>query len=174
MICADHILQKLRTVANVMGHMQYVLPAGPTPMLKFRNKNVALCTNVKLTSAGCRKGLRGSSINRTELIYEKTQRYVFNTFQLIKFSSEVQVFSWPQALILMICYFSYHLCLDGILLGDNVLQCNEVVRGRQTGAYGCKTPQPCQFFRFNGSIYSSLSVSFFSSVILEMRLKELN
>ena len=95
------------------------------------------------------------------------------TFQLIKFSSEVQGFSWSQALILMICYYSYHLCLDGILLGDNVLQCNEVVRGRQTGAYGCKTPQPCQFFRFNGSIYSSLSV-FFSSTIFEMRLKELN
>ena len=31
----------------------------------------------------------------------------------------------------MICYYSYHLCLDGILLGDNVLQCNEIVRGRQ-------------------------------------------
>ena len=85
----------------------------------------------------------------------------------------MQGFSFSQALILMICYFSYNLCLDGILLGDNVLQCNEVVRGRQTGAYGCKTLQPCQFFRFNGSIYSSLSV-FFSSTILEMRLKELN
>ena len=85
----------------------------------------------------------------------------------------MQGFSFSQALILMICYYSHYLCLDGILLGDNVLQCNEVVRGRQTGAYGCKTPQPCQFFRFNGSIYSSLSV-FFSSTILEMRLKELN
>ena len=73
----------------------------------------------------------------------------------------MQVFSWPQALILMICYFSYHLCLDGILLGDNVLQCNEVVRGRQTGAYGCKTPQPCQFFRFNDrSIHPCLCLFF--------------
>ena len=73
----------------------------------------------------------------------------------------MQVFLWPQALILMICYYSYHLCLDGILLGDNVLQCNEVVRGRQTGAYGCKTPQPCQFFRFNDrSIHPCLCLFF--------------
>ena len=73
----------------------------------------------------------------------------------------MQGFSFSQALILMICYFSYNLCLDGILLGDNVLQCNEVVRGRQTGAYGCKTPQPCQFFRFNDrSIHPCLCLFF--------------
>ena len=76
----------------------------------------------------------------------------------------MQGFSWSQVLILMICYYSYHLCLDGILLGDKVLQCNEVARGRQTGAYGCKTPQPCRFFRFNGSIYSSLFVFFFQAL----------